>query len=139
MATPRKARVVTEEYTPGVPQDRKTKATKDSTNRAKAPASLVEIITTDEQDVDLIPLFSIDGRVYSIPGEVSASMALRLLDSARRHGMEAATSEALEELLGGEAYQALLQCRSLKVSHLEQIMEVVQAHVLGDLEGTLGN
>lgn len=121
---------------PRTPQDRKAKVVK---AEARPPASLVEIVTTDEQDVELIPLFSIDGQVYSIPGEVSASMALRMLDSARRQGMEAATSEVLEELLGSEAYQALLRCRSLTVDHLERIMAAVQVHVLGDLEGALGN
>lgn len=121
---------------PRAPEDRKAKAVK---AEAPPPASLVEIVTTDEQDVELIPLFSIDGQVYSIPGKVSASMALRMLDSARRQGMEAATSEVLEELLGSESYQALLRCRSLTVNHLERIMAAVQVHVLGDLEGALGN
>lgn len=121
---------------PKTPQDHKAKAVKTD---VRPPTSLVEIVTTDQPVAELVPLFSIDGQVYSIPGEVSASMALRMLDSARRQGMEAATSEALEELLGGEAYQALLQCRALTVDHLERIMAVVQTHVLGNLEGVLGN
>jgi hypothetical protein len=66
-------------------------------------------------------------------------MALRVLDSARRNGMETAMSEALEELLGSEAYQALLHCKSLKADHLKQIMDVVQVHVMGELEGISGN
>lgn len=121
---------------PRAPQDRKAKAVK---AEVRPPASLVEIVTTDVPVAELVPLFSIDGRTYSIPGEVPASMALRMLDAMRRQGMEAAMSEALEELLGAEAYQALLQCRALTVDHLERIMAVVQTHVLGNLEGALGN
>lgn len=118
-----------------MPTDRRIKGGK---IKPSAPRSLVEIVTSDEV-VDTIPLFSIDGVVYSIPAEVSASMALRVLDESRKNGQEAAMAGALEELLGEDAYQALLSCKSLKVSDLEKIMEAVQVHVLGDLEGALGN
>jgi hypothetical protein len=121
MVTPRKA-----------PADHKPKA------GTKAPTSLIEIVT-DESPAEMMDLFSIDGRVYQIPASVSASMALRVLDNARREGMESAMSKALEELLGEEAYQALLECRSLKTEHLQQIMDVVQVHVMGDLELATGN
>jgi hypothetical protein len=119
------------------PQDRRPRKAAASTK--PAPRSLVEIVTTDAPEAELVPLFSIDGQVYSIPAEVSASMALRVLDEARRSGMEAAMSGALEELLGAEAYQALLHCTSLTTAHLEAIMDAVQGHVLGGLEGTTGN
>jgi hypothetical protein len=128
--------------TPRVPQDRKARAPRKATTTKVSPSgprSLVEIVTTDQPEVELIPLFSIDGEVYSIPAEVSASMALRVLDTARREGMEAAMSGALEELLGPDAYQALLHCKSLTTDHLEAIMAGVQGHVLGGLDGPLGN
>jgi hypothetical protein len=128
--------VTTEGYTPGIPRDRKRKATK-AKAKAPGPFSLVEIVTTDEAP-DMLDLFSIDGVTYQIPAEPSAGMALKVLDVARRDGMEAAMSQCLEELLGEESYQALLNCKSLKIEQLEAIMEGVQLLVLGKLEGALG-
>jgi hypothetical protein len=114
------------------PEDHKAKAIK------PAPRSLIEIVTTDLPEIEQVPLFSIDGQVFSIPAEVDASMALRVLDAARRSGMEAAMSGALEELLGEESYQALLNCKGLTKENLEQIMALVQEISLGGLEAAKG-
>jgi hypothetical protein len=114
------------------PQDRRTKAVK--ARATDEPRSLIEIVTTDAAPVEMIPLFSIDGEVYSIPGEVGAGMALNVLDRARRDGMESAMSWALEAMLGTDSYRALLDCKTLTITQLEQIMEAVQLHVMGGTE-----
>ena len=102
--------------------------------------SLIEIVTDPfDTPPDAIPLFSIDGVTYSMPGEVSAATSLKALDLARRSGMESAVSWILEEVLGLEAYTALLNCKALKASQLAAIMEVVEKHTLGAMEASTGN
>jgi hypothetical protein len=118
MAAPRKT-----------PQDRLAKAVK------QAEPSIIELVSDpDAPEAERIPLFSIDGTTYSMPTEVDAAASLRVLDVQRRQGEQSALSYALEELVGSEGYQALLNFRGLKKGQLENIMELVQRHALGNLE-----
>jgi hypothetical protein len=100
---------------------------------------LIEISTADVTEVARVALFSIDGTEYTIPETVPASMSLRVLDTARRQGMEVALSLALEELLGPDGYRALLTCDALTSEHMGAIMDAVQALTMGELESTSGN
>jgi hypothetical protein len=100
------------------------------------------IITTEDESQEpqeRIPVFTLDDVEYTMPAHIPASMSLRVLDMIRRVGQEAAVSWVLEEVLGDEAYQALLNCRSLKPSQLLAVMAVVQDHVLGAMEEAAGN
>lgn len=108
-------------------------------NVQKAKPAPVVITTDTEANEERLPVFSIDGVEYTMPAEVPASMALRVLDTIRRLGQEAAVSYLLEEVLGPEAYQALLNCRTLKPEQLKAVVAVVQDHVLGAVEETSGN
>jgi hypothetical protein len=100
----------------------------------------VVITTTDEEETEeRIPVFSIDGTEYTMPAHIPASTALRVLDMMRRMGQEAAVSWLLEEALGEEAYEALLNCKSLKPKQLQAVMAVVQDHFMGAIEESSGN
>lgn len=114
---------------PRKPQDRLAKAI------APAEPGIIELVSDpDAPEAERIPLFSIDGTTYSMPAEVDAATSLRVLDVQRRRGAESALSYALEELVGSEGYQALLNFRGLRKGQLEAIMELVQRHALGNLE-----
>lgn len=96
--------------------------------------SLTEIISTDVEEVDSIPVFSIDGQVYSMPGAISVSFALEAIDVMGQRGELAAMAWLLPEVLGQEAYDALKTCKALKPEQLKSIMDRVSEHVMGQLE-----
>ncbi len=117
------------------PQDHKPKAGK----KAIQPRTLVEIVTTDEVEEDEgIPVFSLDGTVFTMPTVVSASVSLQALHMARTEGQEAAMSWVMEEVLGTEAYDTLRTCKALTGPQLTAIMEAVEEHVLGQVEEATG-
>lgn len=101
------------------------------------PASarpLVEIDSAAEPDVEPIPVFSLDGQIFTMPGYVPASFSLEALERFRTDGEMAATAWMLEEMLGTEAYTALRGARSMSADQLRQIMDRVNEHVMGALE-----
>jgi len=96
------------------------------------------LIEIDSNDVntEVKELFSIDGRIYTMPVEVSASVALQYLHVARAEGETASISWVMEEVLGTEAYDALRKCRALKPHQLQAVIKVVTETVMGALEET---
>lgn len=123
---------------PRAPQDHKTKA---APAEPRAQASLVELVSEeiDGTELDAIPLFSIDGETYSMPATVSAATSLKALDIARRQGQAESISWVLEEVIGSEGYNALMNFKSLKPSQLQAIITVVTGHVMGSMEELTGN
>lgn len=113
--------------------------TQDHKTKANAPRPLIEISTAENDEPDSIPLFSIDGEVYSMPGRVPPAVAIQALEIVADQGMEAAIPFMLKEALGSEGYQALRNCRAMTGAQLEAIMEVVQQHVMGSMDGARGN
>ncbi len=91
-------------------------------------------IDSNEINTQVIDLFSIDGKVYTMPAEVSASVALQMLHVARESGEQAAVSWAMEEVLGKEAYDALRTCKALKAHQLQAVIKVVTEKVMDAME-----
>lgn len=96
-------------------------------------------ITTDQSPVEQEPIFSIDDVTYSMPSTVSAAVAVKFLDVNRNQGGEAAVSWLMEEVLGTEAYKALMACKTLKPADLKAVMKIVTDKALGVLEEASGN
>lgn len=95
----------------------------------------VRIITTDAvAEPELFEIFSIDDVSYFAPKDVSPSVSLRLMKTARTAGMEIALGEMLEEVLGTEAYDALANCRHVTRAQFEAVMELVRTNVMGAVE-----
>lgn len=94
---------------------------------------LIEI-DSNAVNTEVKDLFSIDGKVYTMPVEVSASLALQMLHEARTAGQESAISWVMEEVLGKEAYDALRNCRALKAHQLQAVIKVVTETVMGAME-----
>jgi hypothetical protein len=98
---------------------------------------MIEIDTTAPvDDVPPIPVFSIDGKQYTMPGVIPGSIALQVLERIRTDGEAQATAWAVPEVLGEEAWYALLNCPNIQQHQVQAIMEVVGEHVMGALEGT---
>lgn len=107
----------------------------------KPATELVELFTTDDADVEMVPLFSIDGVEHYIPAEPNAVMALRFIDRVK-NGVDEYTAmgELLEELLGPESYQALMEFKGrMTPKQLLTLMGAAQAAVMGLAEGPKGS
>lgn len=94
---------------------------------------LVELTST-VPDEERVPLFSIDGRVYSIPRMVPQGISLEYLRIVRQFGENAAAGRLLERLLGEEAYTALEECPSLDDEKMQKIMDMAQKITFGAAE-----
>jgi len=98
-------------------------------------ASLVSITTGGPKDEDTIPVFSIDGEMYTMPKTVSAGFLIETMHKLRDHSMEAVLSWMLEYAVGSAGYQALRKHGDdISVDQLKGIMDVVSEHVLGQME-----
>lgn len=96
---------------------------------------MLELVTPAvEEPVELVDIFSIDGKPYQMPIEVPASIGLKYLKMLRQRGEAFANGWVLEEMLGTEAYDALANFKGLTKEHLEQLEEIVGKHVLGSVE-----
>jgi hypothetical protein len=88
---------------------------------------------------DLIPLFRLDGRTYSIPADPAAGFALKYLAGLKRGVMtDAAAAVLLEDVLGEEAFAALSTSPKVRMSDFVRIMEIVKTRVLGPAMDALG-
>lgn len=93
----------------------------------------VKIDTTPIPD-DREPLFELDGVEYTIPKHFPASLALDYIDRARRMPEPLVAAWLLEEVAGSDAYNALRECKTLRVADLRAIQEVVRRNVFGEQE-----
>ncbi|TQS30055.1 hypothetical protein [Microbispora sp. KK1-11] len=84
--------------------------------------------------VEKVPLFSIDDVEYGMPATIRPNVALKYLRMVRTQGGDVAEAWLLEEVLGAEAYEALMEYDQLTVDQLNQVMAIVRDHVLGQAE-----
>ncbi|KND38485.1 hypothetical protein [Streptomyces acidiscabies] len=81
-----------------------------------------------------VVLFYIDDEPYTIPKFISKSLGFKAMHRARDVGMEIAVTEAMEELLGQEGYQALLGCPSISDEDWTQFQTTFRDLVFGKPE-----
>lgn len=85
---------------------------------------LIELTSPKEKaEVERVELFSIDGKVYTVPRELSPTVGLRYTNIARKQGQEMAADYLLETMLGEEAYSALLEFDGFNTEILELVIE----------------
>jgi hypothetical protein len=84
---------------------------------------------------ELLEVFSIDGKPYSIPSKPRRGLSLKYLKLARKEGTQAAVGWLLEEALGEEGYDALSDYDDLTNDQLQAVTRVVLTTTLGGLEG----
>lgn len=98
-----------------------------------AERSLIEIVTSEE-DADEIPVFSIDGEVYTMPASIPAGIALQAIDVLRESGEMAAGVWMITQVVGEGAYEALKTSPAVTVQNLKDILDRVNDHVMGQME-----
>lgn len=103
------------------------------------PLRLVTKRPEDRAPEERVELFSIDDTSYTIPKKFPVGLGLKVIRTARRSGQEIAMAELLEEVIGSDAYDALVNYKDLEDEHLERLMNIVNQLALGSLEGPKGH
>lgn len=105
----------------------------------EAPA-LVFTSRKDKPKEERIPLFSIDGEVFTVPKEPSPAIGVRFLDNARRVANPLQAGLALvEDMVGSGPYQKLLAWDDLDDDRLTQIINECIARALGGVSESAKN
>lgn len=99
---------------------------------------MIEIVTTNPAFAEREPLFSIDGTVYTVPKEISGTLALGFLDQVRDHGEAIAMGWLLREVLGAEAHAALAACKTVTAAQMAAVMSVVRDKTMAAMEAVQG-
>jgi len=81
-----------------------------------------------------VALFRLDGRTFTIPARSRVNVGLKYLWIAKTSGEGAADQWLLEQLVGTEGYQALMNHDGLEADQLTRIMQAAQRTVLGGME-----
>jgi hypothetical protein len=95
---------------------------------------MIEIKSTDTPSEEREPLFSIDGREYTIPKEVPGNLSLQAIERMRTESEYAVIAWIMETMLGKAGYRALLDCKAVKPSQLRAITEICRSKMMGELE-----
>ncbi len=85
----------------------------------------------EDKPVEMVDLFEIDDDVYQMPAKPSGGVALGYLDISVESGPEKATKWLIEEAIGEDGYQALMDHPDLEPETLEKIIDAIKDHYLG--------
>lgn len=87
-----------------------------------------------EEDTDRLPVFYLNGVEYSIPRRINMSVGLRFIRNRSKFGADVAITKLMEEMLGEEAYDALLGYDGVTDRDFEVITEILSKAAMGKLE-----
>lgn len=89
----------------------------------------------EEVEIEMEPLFRLNGEEYLIPAKPSAGMALGYLEIQTVRGPDAAIHWMMTEMLGQDGYDALQNHPALPRETLDKIIQRVEKKVLGGMQG----
>jgi hypothetical protein len=98
----------------------------------------IEIDSSAVDEVELVTLFVIDDVPYQIPKRLRPAAAITYLRDVREKGPEVALADALAEVLGEDAMDALADCDAITDEQMGQIMGAVQRLLTGAMERASG-
>ncbi len=102
------------------------------------PVRFVTKRPEDREPVERVVLFSLDDKDYTIPRKFPVNLGLRVIRTMRKRGQEIAMAELLEEVIGEDAYEALVNYPDITNDDVTRLMEIVNALALGSLDGPKG-
>lgn len=91
-------------------------------------------LSSEVPEEDRVPLFSIDGTVYTVPKFVPQGVSLEFVRLNRTEGEAVASVRLLERMLGPESYEALEQCPTLDDKQMQKIIDMAQKLAFGKAE-----
>lgn len=95
-------------------------------------ADIIDLPSAEADDeVEMEPLFRLDGTVYQIPARPSAGMAFDYLEKQTTEGPDAAVYWMMVRMLGKEVYEKLRDHPNLPREQFDAILNRVENKVLG--------
>lgn len=95
----------------------------------------VRLSTERPPDADeRVTLFYLDDKEFTIPARPRANLSLQYLDKVKNEGSEYANAWLMEQMLGVEGYEALMNHEYLEPEQLKTIMDLCQKQTVGKLE-----
>jgi hypothetical protein len=91
-----------------------------------------------QPDEEKVLLFTLNGTEYFMKPP-HANLMLKVLWRARTDGMLVAVSEMLIQLMGEEAYRALMEYEDLTDTELRKVTDRVMHYSTGRMDSILGN
>lgn len=92
----------------------------------------------DREPIEHVVLFSLDDRDFTIPKKFPVNLGLRVIRTMRRRGEAIAMAELLEEVIGEDAYEALVNYPDITNDDIARLMQIVNDLALGSLDGPKG-
>jgi hypothetical protein len=93
----------------------------------------------EKGDVEMVDLFHLGGRTYQIPAEPRVNLALKFLWQRKTRGELDAAANLLGDMLGAEAFEALMEWPGLTVEILNQVSTAAAKVAMGQMEQAVGN
>lgn len=89
---------------------------------------------TETPEVERVVIAYLGDYELTMPAELPPNVALKIMRTARKYGDPAAMNEMLEEVIGPEAFDKLINYRALTEQNLADLFKVVQEVAFGRLE-----
>lgn len=109
-----------------------------NTKKAKRPDNeppeLIKLESAPAPERETAELFSIDGETYGVWLNPPANIGLQYLKMARVRGNDIAAQWLMEQMIGEDGYEALMDFDSLTEESLKQIVNACEEHALGPKE-----
>jgi hypothetical protein len=124
-----------------MPDKKKSKAKAQGPIREAPPVVDLDIETEspeDETPAPKVELFKYKGEPYYM-AEPDGAMMLRVLKKAKDSNMLAAVGEMLEELIGAENYDVLINIPGITDKEVEGVVNRVMYYSMDKLDTVLGN
>lgn len=106
--------------------------------------SQIEVLDLDaigvpEDTGERVTLFHLNNKDYTIPKAPRPNLALKFLWQRKTVGEMEAASNLLGEMLGEEAFMALMEWEGLTSEILEKVCNAAAMTAMGQMENALGN
>lgn len=104
-----------------------------------APVAPIRISTKGRDKAPRVPLFELDGEVFTIPDPIPASYAAKFLKRLRDMGENMAAILTVDELLGPDTISALAECEEITQEEMQLIFNELRDRLIGSVSKALGN
>ena len=94
---------------------------------------LAKPVEDEGVDIDMVPIFVLDGVTYSIPDRVRPNLSFKYLWMVRQVGPVAAEAWLCEAMLGKDAYVAYLNCDYITQEQSDAIFSAARSVVFGEI------
>lgn len=87
-----------------------------------------------EEDGERIVVFHLNGKDYSVPKKPRMNLGLKFSLERKKFGSAVAVASLLEDMLGEEGFEALMNFDGMTAEDLEVITEICSRAAMGKLE-----